>query len=73
MRETLSPTAALIGAGLGDGVALISDGRYSGGTYGMVVGHVARQAAVGGLLAWISTDESLPNIRRAARFSGGQA
>src|SRR6266581_4646228 len=47
MREMLSPTAAIIGAGLGDSVALITDGRFSGGTYGMVVGHVAPEAAVG--------------------------
>jgi dihydroxy-acid dehydratase len=51
MREMLSPTSAIIGAGLGDKVALITDGRFSGGTYGMVVGHVAPEAAVGGPLA----------------------
>ena len=51
MREMLSPTAALIGRGLGDSVALITDGRFSGGTYGLVVGHVAPEAAVGGPLA----------------------
>ena len=51
MREMLSPTAALIGLGLGDSVGLITDGRFSGGTYGMVVGHVAPEAAVGGNLA----------------------
>ncbi len=48
MREMLSPTAALVGQGLGDSVGLITDGRFSGGTYGMVVGHVAPEAAVGG-------------------------
>src|SRR6185503_952696 len=48
MREMLAPTAAIIGAGLGDSVALITDGRFSGATYGMVVGHVAPEAAVGG-------------------------
>ncbi|MGB2943153.1 MAG: dihydroxy-acid dehydratase [Candidatus Macondimonas sp.] len=48
MREMLSPTSALIGAGLGDSVGLITDGRFSGGTYGLVVGHVAPEAAVGG-------------------------
>ena len=41
MREMLSPTSAIIGKGLGDSVALITDGRFSGGTYGLVVGHVA--------------------------------
>ncbi len=53
MREMLSPTSALIGAGLGDSVALITDGRFSGGTYGMVVGHVAPEAAVGGGIALV--------------------
>jgi dihydroxyacid dehydratase/phosphogluconate dehydratase len=48
MREMLAPTSALIGAGLGDSVGLITDGRFSGGTYGLVVGHVAPEAAVGG-------------------------
>ncbi len=48
MREMLAPTSALIGAGLGDSVGLITDGRFSGGTYGMVVGHVSPEAAVGG-------------------------
>ncbi len=48
MREMLSPTSAIIGAGLGDSVGLITDGRFSGGTYGLVVGHVAPEAAVGG-------------------------
>jgi dihydroxy-acid dehydratase len=51
MREMLSPTSAIIGAGLGDSVALITDGRFSGGTYGLVVGHVAPEAAVGGGIA----------------------
>jgi dihydroxy-acid dehydratase len=51
MREMLAPTSAIIGAGLGDSVALITDGRFSGGTYGLVVGHVAPEAAVGGPLA----------------------
>ena len=51
MREMLSPTSALIGAGLGDAVGLITDGRFSGGTYGLVVGHVAPEAAVGGPIA----------------------
>jgi dihydroxy-acid dehydratase len=53
MREMLAPTSAIIGAGLGDSVALITDGRFSGGTYGMVVGHVAPEAAVGGNLALV--------------------
>jgi dihydroxy-acid dehydratase len=53
MREMLAPTSALIGAGLGDSVGLITDGRFSGGTYGMVVGHVAPEAAVGGTIALV--------------------
>jgi dihydroxy-acid dehydratase len=53
MREMLAPTSAIIGAGLGDSVGLITDGRFSGGTYGMVVGHVAPEAAVGGTIALV--------------------
>lgn len=53
MREMLSPTSALIGEGLGDSVGLITDGRFSGGTYGMVVGHVAPEAFVGGTIALV--------------------
>ncbi len=53
MREMLAPTSAIIGAGLGDAVGLITDGRFSGGTYGMVVGHVAPEAYVGGAIALV--------------------
>ena len=53
MREMLAPTSAIIGAGLGDSVGLITDGRFSGGTYGLVVGHVAPEAAVGGTIALV--------------------
>ena len=59
MREMLAPTSAIIGAGLGDSVGLITDGRFSGGTYGMVVGHVAPEAAVGGNLAIIVEGDSI--------------
>ena len=59
MREMLAPTSAIIGAGLGDSVALITDGRFSGATRGMVVGHVAPEAAVGGNLALISEGDSI--------------
>jgi dihydroxy-acid dehydratase len=59
MREMLAPTAALIGAGLGDSVGLITDGRFSGGTHGLVVGHVAPEAAVGGALALIHEGDSI--------------
>jgi dihydroxy-acid dehydratase len=59
MREMLSPTSAIVGAGLGDSVALITDGRFSGGTYGMVVGHVAPEAAVGGTLALVEEGDPI--------------
>jgi dihydroxy-acid dehydratase len=59
MREMLAPTAAIIGEGLGDSVALITDGRFSGGTYGMVVGHVAPEAAVGGTIAFVHEGDSI--------------
>ncbi len=59
MREMLAPTSAIIGAGLGDAVGLITDGRFSGGTYGMVVGHVAPEAAVGGAIALIEEGDSI--------------
>jgi dihydroxy-acid dehydratase len=59
MREMLSPTSALIGEGLGDSVGLITDGRFSGGTYGMVVGHVAPEAYVGGTIALVQEGDSI--------------
>ena len=59
MREMLAPTSAIIGAGLGDSVGLITDGRFSGGTYGMVVGHVAPEAAVGGNIALVKEGDSI--------------
>jgi len=59
MREMLSPTSAIIGEGLGDSVGLITDGRFSGGTYGMVVGHVAPEAAVGGNIALVNEGDSI--------------
>jgi dihydroxy-acid dehydratase len=59
MREMLAPTSALIGAGLGDSVGLITDGRFSGATYGMVVGHVAPEAAVGGTIALVEEGDSI--------------
>ena len=67
MREMLAPTAALIGAGLGDSVGLITDGRFSGGTHGLVVGHVAPEAAVGGVLALVREGDSITiDARRRA-------
>jgi dihydroxy-acid dehydratase len=59
MREMLAPTSAIIGAGLGDSVGLITDGRFSGGTYGMVVGHVAPEAAVGGAIALVEEGDPI--------------
>ena len=59
MREMLAPTSAIIGAGLGDKVGLITDGRFSGGTYGMVVGHVAPEAAVGGTIALVKEGDMI--------------
>lgn len=59
MREMLAPTSAIIGAGLGDTVGLITDGRFSGGTYGMVVGHVAPEAAVGGAIALVQEGDTI--------------
>jgi dihydroxy-acid dehydratase len=59
MREMLAPTSAIIGAGLGDSVGLITDGRFSGGTYGLVVGHVAPEAAVGGTIALVEEGDSI--------------
>ncbi|MCS7205205.1 MAG: dihydroxy-acid dehydratase [Leptospiraceae bacterium] len=57
MREMLGPTSALIGKGLGDKVGLITDGRFSGGTYGMVVGHVSPEAQVGGPIALVKNGD----------------
>ncbi len=59
MREMLAPTSAIIGAGLGDSVGLITDGRFSGGTYGMVVGHVSPEAAVGGTIALVNENDTI--------------
>ncbi len=59
MPEMLAPTSALIGLGLGDSVGLITDGRFSGGTYGMVVGHVAPEAFVGGTIAFVREGDSV--------------
>jgi dihydroxy-acid dehydratase len=59
MREMLSPTSAIIGAGLGESVGLITDGRFSGGTWGMVVGHVAPEAAVGGPIALVEEGDQI--------------
>ena len=59
MREMLSPSAALMGAGLGKDVALVTDGRFSGGTHGIMVGHVAPEAQVGGMLALVEEGDEI--------------
>jgi dihydroxy-acid dehydratase len=59
MREMLSPTAAIVGAGLGDTVGLVTDGRFSGGSHGLVVGHVAPEAAVGGTIALVEEGDQI--------------
>jgi dihydroxy-acid dehydratase len=59
MPEMLAPTSALTGQGLGESVGLITDGRFSGGTWGMVVGHVAPEASEGGLIAFIEEGDSI--------------
>jgi dihydroxy-acid dehydratase len=59
MREMLSPTSALVGAGLGGSVGLVTDGRFSGATHGMVVGHVAPEAAVGGGIALVKEGDTI--------------
>ncbi|HMR85802.1 MAG TPA: dihydroxy-acid dehydratase, partial [Niabella sp.] len=57
MPEMLKPTGAIIGAGLGKSVALITDGRFSGGTHGFVVGHVTPEAFEGGLIGFVQDDD----------------
>ena len=59
MREMLSPTSAIVGQGLLDKVALITDGRFSGGSYGLVIGHVSPEAAVGGTIGLIQEGDSI--------------
>jgi dihydroxy-acid dehydratase len=67
MREMLSPTSAIMGRGLGDQVALITDGRFSGGSHGFVVGHISPEAAVGGPIGLLkSGDRILIDARRRA-------
>src|SRR5467141_1619497 len=59
MREMLSPTSAIMGKGLGKEVALITDGRFSGGSHGFVVGHISPEAALGGPLALVKTGDAI--------------
>ena len=59
MREMLSPTSAVMGKGLGDDVALITDGRFSGGSHGFVVGHISPEAYIGGPLAIVKNGDEI--------------
>ena len=65
MREMLSPTSAIMGRGLGNDVALITDGRFSGGTHGFVVGHITPEAVVGGTLAIVRNGDAIAIDARA--------
>ena len=69
MREMLSPTSAIIGKGLGDSVGLITDGRFSGGTYGLVVGHVAPEAYVGGAIGLLKEGDEITIDAKGNRLS----
>ena len=62
MPEMLTPTSAVIGAGLGQDVALITDGRFSGGSHGFVIGHVAPEAQEGGPIGLVSTPDHLASV-----------
>ena len=67
MQEMLQVTAALVGEGLGDSVALLTDGRFSGGTHGLMIGHVAPEAALGGPIAVVEEgDEIVIDVDRKA-------
>ena len=67
MQEMLSVTAALVGEGLGEVVALLTDGRFSGGTHGLMIGHVAPEAALGGPIAFVADgDEIVIDVDRKA-------
>lgn len=68
MREMLAPTSAIIGKGLGDSVGLVTDGRFSGGTQGLVVGHVAPEAQVGGALALVEEGDPIRLDAEARRL-----
>ncbi len=68
MREMLSPTSAITGRGLGDKVALITDGRFSGGSHGFVVGHITPEAAVGGPLVLLRNGDRLTIDARRRRI-----
>ena len=69
MREMLAVTAALVGAGLGDSVALLTDGRFSGATHGLMAGHVAPEAACGGPIAAVRSGDIVEFDISARRLS----
>ncbi len=71
MREMLAVTAALVGQGLGEEVALVTDGRFSGATHGLMVGHVAPEAAVGGPIA-VVRDGDIINVDASNRRLGSE-
>ena len=68
MREMLSPTSAIMGRGLGQDVALITDGRFSGGSHGFVAGHLSPEAAIGGPLAWVKNGDGIVIDAEARRI-----
>ena len=68
MREMLSPTSAIMGQGLGNDVALITDGRFSGGSHGFVVGHIAPEAAIGGPLQIVRNDDPIEICAKKRRL-----
>jgi len=76
MQEMLSPTSYIIGAGLGESVALITDGRFSGGTRGACIGHVSPEAAVGGPIGLLKEGDTIevdiPNHRLSVKLSDEQ-
>jgi dihydroxy-acid dehydratase len=73
MQEMLSPTSYIMGAGLGDSVALITDGRFSGGTRGACIGHISPEAAVGGPIALLKSGDiieiDIPNNKLSVKLS----
>ena len=68
MREMLSPTSAIMGRGLGQDVALITDGRFSGGSHGFVAGHLSPEAAIGGPIAWVKNGDGIVIDAEARRI-----
>ena len=69
MREMLGPTSAIMGAGLGKDVALITDGRFSGGSHGFVIGHVSPEAAEGGEIAIVRNGDSITIDAKSKKIS----